>query len=210
MRRVGTSASASARAIPGARAPLRTTTASSLHGTPCSEVLLAQHVARSPPHSRAGVVPRCTVASGGRVGSDRGGATRGAPCAAARPQRCRCGGDGVRERRAAPDRLPVHDARARDSATSGQPEPLGQPAQRVGLAAAERVRRDIRIPEGDDRDAAAGEGAQDRERRLGRLLEVVDEHEPEPRDPVVREAAFAIAADREPARARRSRAGARG
>jgi len=56
-------------------------------------------------------------------------------------------------------------------------EHAGEAAERVGLAAAEGVRGDIRITEGDDGDTATRERPQQRERRLRCLLQVVDEHE---------------------------------
>ena len=83
-----------------------------------------------------------------------------------------------------------------------------QPAERVGLAAAEGVGRDIRIPEGDHRDAAVGQGAQQAERRLGGLLQVVDDHQAERRDPVVWAAADAHRLDREARELRRVELGA--
>ena len=62
---------------------------------------------------------------------------------------------------------------------AGQLQHLGEAAERVGLRAAERVGRDIRVAERDHADAAARERPQDRERRLRRLLEVVDHDEPQ-------------------------------
>jgi hypothetical protein len=62
----------------------------------------------------------------------------------------------------------------------------GEPAERVGLAAAEGVGRDIRIAECDDGNAAGRERPQDRERRLRRLLQVVDDDEAQLGDPLPR------------------------
>jgi hypothetical protein len=72
---------------------------------------------------------------------------------------------------------------------AGEAELGAQAPQRTGLPAPERVRRDIWIAERDHGDAATGEGADDRERRLCRLVQVVDQHEAQSRDPVARTAA---------------------
>ncbi len=60
-----------------------------------------------------------------------------------------------------------------------------EPSECVGLAPAERVARDVGVPERDDRDPPAAEGAEDRQRRLGRLVQVIDHDQAERRDPAV-------------------------
>jgi hypothetical protein len=87
--------------------------------------------------------------------------------------------------------LPVRDPEG-EGAGAGQLQHLGEAAEDVGFCTAERAGRDIRVPERDDLDATARERAQDLERGLGRLLEVVDDDQLQRRDTVTR----VVAADR--------------
>ncbi len=86
---------------------------------------------------------------------------------------CRDGGGQRAERRILPVRG-AEDHRGRVGA-----EHLPEAAQRIRLAAAERVRGHIGVAECDDGDAARAERGQEGQRRLGRLLQVVDDDEPQ-------------------------------
>ena len=111
-----------------------------------------------------------------------GGANRGRLALSTRGGCADAGGDGVRERPESGVRA-VHELESEFGHVNAQS--LAQATERIRLTSAEGVGGDIRVAEGDDRDSAAGERAQDRDSRLRRLLQVVDEHETEARDTVV-------------------------
>ena len=80
--------------------------------------------------------------------------------------------------------------RERERGEIRQGQDGGQAAEGVGLAAAEGVGCDIRITEGDHRDAPGCQRAQQCQGGLGRLLQVVDDDEPQGRGPLPQFAAL--------------------
>ena len=79
--------------------------------------------------------------------------------------------------------LPVRRSEV-EGAQPWQPEHARQPTERVGLSPTERVRRDIGVADGDDRDATGRERPQQHHGRFGCLLHVVDDDEPHLREAI--------------------------
>ncbi len=173
--RVGTSADCRPRATLATWPPLRTTTIMRAHGMPrtrwCSRSTRATEEI-----SWAGLSAR-TVRIGGAPSDPAGDAPATAACCRPAPAvPIRAVMRDTRSRRAGSCRCAVGQE---DRLDVVEPEPRAEPAEHVGAAAPERVRREIRVAEGDHGDPSADQGPQERHGGFRRLVRVVHQDEPE-------------------------------